>query len=189
MTCRRIINLCCISAIYANRDTTEVQDIHFRPMLKSLTRRSLTPLSLLRPSHSLWLMEVGLFIKNALFGQQLSKIAQNIFINNLKTAFCPCHSFFSLPNALNHRFSCVQNLYRFESVVFKRVLWFSVLGYTKRLPHACHMNIYYDPGLILSSATFNFNIFLSGKTFEKKKIKGWIHKWIQPKLLSLFSSQ
>ena len=27
---------------------------------------------------------------------------------------------------------------------------------------------------------------LSGKTFEKKKIKGWIHLWIQPKLLSLF---
>ena len=42
--CRRIINLCCISAIYANRDTTEVQYIHFRPMLKPLTRRSLTPL-------------------------------------------------------------------------------------------------------------------------------------------------
>ena len=34
------------------------------------------------------------------------------------------------------------------------------------------MNIYYNPGLILSSATFNFNISLSGKTFEKKKIKG-----------------
>ena len=34
------------------------------------------------------------------------------------------------------------------------------------------MNIYYDPGLILSSATFNFNISLSGKTFEKKKKKG-----------------
>ncbi len=31
------------------------------------------------------------------------------------------------------------------------------------------MNIYYNPGLILSSATFNFNISLSGKTFEKKK--------------------
>jgi len=40
---RRIINLCCISAIYANRDTTEVQDIHFRPMLKPLTRLSHPP--------------------------------------------------------------------------------------------------------------------------------------------------
>ena len=34
------------------------------------------------------------------------------------------------------------------------------------------MNIYYNPGLILSSATFNFNVSLSGKTFEKKKNKG-----------------
>ena len=34
------------------------------------------------------------------------------------------------------------------------------------------MNIYYNPGLILSSATFNFNISLSSNTFEKKKIKG-----------------
>ena len=119
MICRRIINLCCISAIYANRDTTEVQDIHFRPMLKPLTRLS-HPSLLFRPSHSLWLIEVGHFIKNALFGQQPAKIALNIFINNLKTAFCPCHSFFSLPSALNYRFSLVQNLYRFEFVVFKK---------------------------------------------------------------------
>ena len=57
------------------------------------------------------------------------------FINNLKTAFCPCHSFFSLPSALNYSFSPVQNLYRFEFIVFKKVLWLNVLGYTKRLPH------------------------------------------------------
>ena len=37
------------------------------------------------------------------------------------------------------RLSSVQNLYRFEFVVFKRVLWLSVLGDTKRLPHACYM--------------------------------------------------
>ena len=42
------------------------------------------------------------------------------------------------------------------------------------------MNIYYDPGLILSRATFNFNIFLSSNTFEKKKIKGWIHNGFSP---------
>ena len=119
---RRIINIC----VYQHYMPTEIQPRYktsiFALCLKPLTRRSLTPLSLLRPSHSLWLMEVGLFIKNALFGQQLSKIAQNIFINNLKIAFCPCHSFFSLPSALNYRFSPVQNLYRFEFVVFKRVL-------------------------------------------------------------------
>ena len=38
------------------------------------------------------------------------------------------------------RLSSVQNLYRFEFVVFKRVLWLNVLGDIKRLPHACHMN-------------------------------------------------
>lgn len=65
----------------------------------------------------------------------ISQNYQNIFINNLKTTFYPCHSFFSLPSALNYRFSPVQNLYRFEFVVFKRVLWLSVLGNTKRLPH------------------------------------------------------
>ena len=32
-------------------------------------------------------------------------------------------------------------------------------------------------------------ISLSGKTFEKKKKKGLIPQWIQPKLLSLSSSQ
>ena len=41
---------------------------------------------------------------------------------------------------MNHRFSLVQNLYRFEFVVFKIVLWLSVLGDMKSLPHACHMN-------------------------------------------------
>ena len=61
------------------------------------------------------------------------------FINNLKTAFCPCHSFFSLSSALNYSFSPVQNLYRFEFIIFKKVLWLNVLGYVKRLPHACHM--------------------------------------------------
>ena len=107
-------------------------------LCRSHKQGSLTPPFLFRLSHSLWLMKVGLFIKNALFGQQPAKIAQNIFINNLKIAFCPCHSFFSLPSALNYRFSPVQNLYRFEFVVFKRVLQLSVLGDIKRLPHACH---------------------------------------------------
>ena len=41
----------------------------------------------------------------------------------LQNGFLYCiHSFFSLPSALNYRFSPVQNLYRFEFVVFKRVL-------------------------------------------------------------------
>lgn len=40
---------------------------------------------------------------------------------------------------MNHRNSPVQNLYRFEFVVFKKVLWLSVLEDTKRLPHACLM--------------------------------------------------
>ena len=44
---RRIINLCCISAIYANRDTTEVQDIHFRPMFEATNK------ALSHPSFSL----------------------------------------------------------------------------------------------------------------------------------------
>ena len=133
--------LTCI--VYQHYMPTEIQP-RYKTSIFALCRShkqgSLTPPFLFRLSHSLWLMKVGLFIKNALFGQQPAKIAQNIFINNLKTAFCPCHSFFSLPSALNYRFSPVQNLYRFEFVVFKRVLWLSVLGYIKRLPHACHMN-------------------------------------------------
>ena len=55
----------------------------------------------------------------------------------LKLLFAPVIVFFSLSNALNYRFSPVQNLYRFEFVVFKRVLWLSVLGDIKWLPHAC----------------------------------------------------
>ena len=47
MTCRRIINLHCLSAIYANRDTTEVQDIHFRPMFEATNK------ALSHPSFSL----------------------------------------------------------------------------------------------------------------------------------------
>ena len=52
---------------------------------------------------------------------------------------CLCHSFSSFPSALNHRFSLVQILCRFEFVVFKRVLWLSVLEDMKRLPHECHI--------------------------------------------------
>ena len=132
--CRRIINLCCISAIYANRDTTEVQDIQFRPMLKTLKRLS-HPSFLLRPSLSFWLMKVVLIIKKCGLRIAISQNRRNIFINNLKTTSYSCHSFFSLPSALNYKFSPVQNLYRFEFVVFKRVLWLSVLGDTKKLPH------------------------------------------------------
>ena len=132
--CRRIINLHCLSAIYANRDTTEVQDIHFRPMLRSLTRLS-------HPSFSFSTVSLFMADESGTFHQKCAlwiATSQNcpfFFINNLKTAFCPCHSFFSLPSALNYSFSPVQNLYRFEFIIFKKVLWLNVLGYTKRLPH------------------------------------------------------
>ena len=52
---------------------------------------------------------------------------------------CLCHSFSSFPSALNHRFSLVQIMCRVEFVVFKRVLWLSVLEDMKRLPHECHI--------------------------------------------------
>ena len=39
--CRRIINLRCISAIYADLDTTKVQDTHFWPSLQPPARLSL----------------------------------------------------------------------------------------------------------------------------------------------------
>ena len=79
--------------------------------------------------------ESGTFHQKCALWITTSQNCQNIFINNLKTIFCPCHSFFSLPSALNYRFSPVQNLYRFEFIVFKRVLWLSVLVDTKRFPH------------------------------------------------------
>ena len=131
---RRIINLHCLSAIYADWDTTKVQDIHFRPMLKPQTRLS-------HPSFSFSIVSLFMADESGTFHQKCAlwiATSQNcpfFFINNLKTAFCPCHSFFSLPSALNYSFSPVQNLYRFEFIVFKKVLWLNVLGYTKRLPH------------------------------------------------------
>ena len=111
------------SVVYQHYMPTEIQLRYktsiFALCLKPLTRRSLTPLFLYRPSHSLWLMKVELFIENALYGQQSAKIAQNIFIHIFKTTFCLCHSLFSLSNALNYRFSPVQNLYRFK-LLFSR---------------------------------------------------------------------
>ena len=109
------------SVVYQHYMPTEIQPRYktsiFALCLKPLTRRSLTPLFLYQPSHSLWLMKVELFIENALCGQQSVKIAQNIFIHIFKTTFCLCHTLFSLPSALNYRFSPVQNLYRFKIVV------------------------------------------------------------------------
>ena len=52
-----------------------------------------------------------------------------MFINNLKSAFCPCHSFSSLLSALNGYFPLVQYLYRLDFIVFMKVLWLSMLGY------------------------------------------------------------
>ena len=71
--CRRIINLCCISAIYAKRDTTEVQDIHFRPMLKLLTRLS-------HPSFSSSIVSLFLADKRGTYYQECARgiaISQN----------------------------------------------------------------------------------------------------------------
>lgn len=59
---------------------------------------------------------------NSCFNTLKSYIYNSVAELRLKTTFYPCHSFFSLPSALNYRFSPVQNLYRFEFVVFKRVL-------------------------------------------------------------------
>ena len=84
--------------------------------------------------------EIGTFHQKCALWIATSQNCPFFFINNLKTAFCPCHSFFSLSSALNYSFSPVQNLYRFEFIIFKKVLWLNVLGYIKRLPHACHMN-------------------------------------------------
>ena len=95
------------SVVYQQYMPTEIQPRYKTSIFALCGSHKQGPLTtpfLFRLSHSLWLMEVGLFIKIALFGQQPTKIAQNIFINNLKTAFCPCHSFFSLPSALNYRF-------------------------------------------------------------------------------------
>lgn len=95
------------SVVYQPYMPTEIQPgyktLIFDPFAASCMAL-IPPLILFRPSHSLWMMRVGLFIKNGIFGLQSAKIAENIFINNLKTAFCPCHSFFSLPSALNYRF-------------------------------------------------------------------------------------
>lgn len=124
--CRRIINLHCLSAIYANRDTTEVQDSHFRPMLKPPRRLS-------HPSFSFSIVTLFMADGGGTYYQKCAlwiAISQNcpiFFINNLKTAFCPCHNFFSLSSTLNYSFSPVQNLYRFEFIVFKKVLWLNVL--------------------------------------------------------------
>lgn len=45
-----------------------------------------------------------------------------------------------MPSALNGCFTLVQNLYRLDFVVFKKVLLLSVLCNIERLPHACHMD-------------------------------------------------
>ena len=103
-------------------------------MLKPQTRLS-------HPSFSFSIVSLFMADESGTFHQKCAlwiATSQNcpiFFINNLKTAFCPCHSFFSLPSALNYSFSPVQNLYRFEFIVFKKVLWLNVLGYIKRLPH------------------------------------------------------
>lgn len=103
-------------------------------MLKPQTRLS-------HPSFSFSIVSLFMADESGTFHQKCAlwiATSQNcpfFFINNLKTAFCPCHSFFSLSSALNYSFSPVQNLYRFEFIVFKKVLWLNVLGYVKRLPH------------------------------------------------------
>ena len=120
------------SVVYQPYMPTEIQPRYKTPIFDPFCSRlhgTHTSLFLFRPSHSLWRMIVVLFIKNALFGKQSVKIVQNIFINNLKSAFCPCHSFFSLPSALNGYFSLVQNLYRLDFIVFVKVLLLSMLGY------------------------------------------------------------
>ena len=120
------------SVVYQPYMPTEIQPgyktLIFDPFAASCMAL-IPPLILFRPSHSLWMMRVGLFIKNGIFGLQSAKIAENIFINNLKTAFCRCHCFSSLPSGLNGYFPLVQNLYRFDSVGFMKVLWLSMLDY------------------------------------------------------------
>ena len=44
----------------------------------------------------------------------------------------PLSYFFSLPCALNYRFSFVQYLYHIEFIVYKKVLWLNVLGDIKK---------------------------------------------------------
>ena len=73
---------------------------------------------LFRPSHSLWLLKVVLINKNALFAQQYAKIAQNIFIHNLKPHCLPLSQFFSLPSVLNHRIT----MFRIYSVLIQLFL-------------------------------------------------------------------
>ena len=59
------------SVVYQLYMPTEIQlryKTSFSSYVEATNKASLTPLSLLRPSHSLWLMKEVLIIKNALLG-------------------------------------------------------------------------------------------------------------------------
>ena len=68
------------SIVYQPYMPTEIQPgyktLIFDPFAASCMAL-IPPLILFRPSHSLWMMRVGLFIKNGIFGLQSAKIAGN----------------------------------------------------------------------------------------------------------------
>lgn len=117
------------SVVYQPYMPTEIQPRYKTPIFAPFCSRlhgthtpSFSTISLFMDNES------GTFYQNALLGLQSAKIAQNIFINNLKSTFCPCHSFFSLASALNDYFHLVQYLYRLDFIVIMKSLWLSVLG-------------------------------------------------------------